>query len=198
MSQTSPRSSYANTPGIREKASEWPSFGAVGNGHSSLASTNEFRRSSTGPSLALKSSIVEFGNGLGKVAPGTVSASNTPIVAQHPQSTNVHAPGSRRPSPPTMDKTRSVPATPLGTGHHAASHLITNPGTPRTPDAGRLAQGGLALGDGSAINPSDLQASLSRLPGGQYDGSTPLSSFETGMDNQFGVDSIYGGSLDSQ
>lgn len=116
----------------------------------------------TNPSLSLAGSPNDHST---TKLSGAVSASATPLVSQHSQG---HGQLSRRSSPSGLLEglnSRSVPATPLG----ISSALLKTPGTPLTADPstlnGRLASHQL----GDAINPGDLQASLSRLPAGQYD-----------------------------
>ncbi|KAJ7596798.1 ARM repeat-containing protein [Mycena floridula] len=179
ISQTSPRTPFANRAlESRDKPSEWPQFtkGPDGIGRSD-------RRTVTNPNLTLN----DNGNKL-----GTVSASATPLVPQHSQNHVQHA-GSRRSSPPGILEglnTRSVPATPLG----ISSALLKTPGTPLSGDPqslnGRLGQAPHQLGD--AVNAGDLQASLSRLPAGQYEnGSMGMSNLDDPL-QQYGVDSVYG------
>ncbi|KAJ6496259.1 hypothetical protein C8R45DRAFT_1094510 [Mycena sanguinolenta] len=81
-------------------------------------------------------------------------------------------PTSRRGSPPSFlnATTRSVPATPLGIPNSAV-HILKSTGTPHTRETQGL-NGSLASVGESAVNAGDLQASLSRLPSGQYDGGT--------------------------
>jgi hypothetical protein len=142
LSQTSPRSSFsARTVDAREKSSEWPQFNAnprVPEGAISRAD----RRTVTNPTLTLSSTPDELSTA-NKLS-GTVSASATPHIAQHPQGLahpgSAHTPSSRRGSPSrTLDNlsvtTRSVPATPLGGINGAGTHLFKRPGTPHTPDS---------------------------------------------------------------
>jgi len=85
---------------------------------------------------------------------------------------------------------RSVPATPLG-GNGAASHLKT-PGTPYTPDTQGFgtcvsSQGPLQSHE-NPVKAGDLQASLSRLPPGQYDkGLSPFKLAQAGHDESLQV-----------
>lgn len=57
----------------------------------------------------------------------------------------------------------------------AVPHIPKTPGTPRTPNTGvlsaRITSHGSSFGDHSPISASNLGASLSRLPSGQFDGS---------------------------
>ncbi|KAJ6480392.1 hypothetical protein C8R45DRAFT_1155422 [Mycena sanguinolenta] len=90
-------------------------------------------------------------------------------------------PTSRRGSPPSFlnATTRSVPATPLGIPNSAV-HILKSTGTPHTRETQGL-NGSLASVGESAVNAGDLQASLSRLPSGQYDGgSVTFNSIQTG------------------
>ncbi|KAL4264420.1 PUM-HD domain-containing protein [Pleurotus pulmonarius] len=151
-----------------------------------LSSRNE-RRNVTSPNVPLHDM---------KLA-GVVSASATPLLQQHSQSSLL--PSSRRGSPPsfldTLASTRSVPATPLGIPS-AVPHILKTPGTPRTPDTGvlsaRITSHGSSFGDHSPISASDLGASLSRLPSGQFDGSYSPNGSALDDSIQYGVDSMYG------
>lgn len=194
MSQTSPRNSFSGrTMDTREKSSEWPQFNAnprVPDGVSSRAD----RRTVTNPTLTLSSTLEELS--ANKLS-GTVSASATPHTAQHPQglplSVSIQAPSSRRGSPPgTLDTlsvaTRSVPTTPLVSINGTAAHLIKTPGTPRTPDTQgfgtRVNSQGPPQAHDNAVNAGDLQASLSRLPSGQFEnGSLTFNSAQPGHDD---------------
>lgn len=193
ISQTSPRSSFSRAMESREKHSEWPQFpGSRGDG---LSSRND-RRTVTNPTLSLSPAAIDAN---GKLA-GSVSASGTPMVPQHPQGhPHVRPPSSRRGTPPIMleslnGTTRSVPATPLGISNNP-QHLMKAPSTPLT-DALGSRMGSHQLGD-STVNSGDLQPSLTRLtPTAQYENG-PLSfnssqgSLEESM-QQYGVDSVYG------
>ncbi|KAL0059676.1 hypothetical protein AAF712_013579 [Marasmius tenuissimus] len=194
ISSKSPRSSFAGSPlEPREKTSEWP----YNRGPDGLASRSD-RRSVTNPNLNLSNDIH------GGKLPGTVSASSTPLVPQHPQGhQHIPAPSSRRGSPPNLldglnATTRSVPATPLGISA-APSHLLKTPGTPLTESQllnGRLS-GSHGLGD-SPVNPTDLQASLSRLGSNRYENGS--LGYNGGLDDaQYNVDAGYGlnGSLEN-
>ena len=177
ISQTSPRTSFANrTLDIREKSSEWPQFAG-----SSRAPPGSERRTVTNPNLTLSAAPADPSGG--KL--GTVSASATPLLQQNSQHGNhAQVPSSRRGSPPSLLEslnatTRSVPATPLGLPNSAV-HILKSPGTPHTPETQALSARLAAVGE-SAVNPSDLQASLSRLPSSQYDsGSLTFNSIQTG------------------
>ncbi|KAF9017168.1 hypothetical protein BDZ89DRAFT_385880 [Hymenopellis radicata] len=179
-------SSMATTDS-REKHSEWPQFHGS-RGPDGLASRTD-RRTVTNPNLNLSGAAVDLN---GKLA-GTVSASSTPL---HPQGhLHVRPPSSRRGSPPSIleslnGTTRSVPATPLGISNNP---LLKTPGTPlsEAPMNGRLSH---QLGDNN-ISPSDLQASLSRISSGQYDGSgLSYHSSQGGLDDAM---QSYGSGLES-
>ncbi|CAK5265001.1 unnamed protein product [Mycena citricolor] len=199
ISQTSPRSSFAPRSGEpREKSSEWPQFAGGARVPAPDGALRSDRRTVTNPNLVLTS-----GDPSG--AKLTVaSASATPLVPQLTQlGTPVlgQLPSSRRGSPPGLldglgATTRSVPATPLGISSSAV-HILKTPGTPGESPAlnGRLS----AVGE-SAVNASDLQASLSRIPTSQYEnGSLTFNSIQSGLDDSLqygnGIDSVYG--LDS-
>ena len=86
---------------------------------------------------------------------------------------------------------RSVPATPPGDINGAASHLET-PGTPHTPDTQgfgtRVSSQGPLQSHENPVNAGDLQASLSRLPPGQYDkGLSPFKLAQAGHDESLQV-----------
>jgi hypothetical protein len=188
ISQTSPRTSFATrTLETRDKSSEWPQFAGSSRAPApDGASLRADRRTVTNPNLTLSAPS----NDLSKL--GTVSASATPLVQQHPQlSTHTQVPTSRRGSPPTLLEslnatTRSVPATPLGIPNSAV-HILKSPATPHTPDTQAL-NGRLASVGESAVNANDLQASLSRLPAGQYDnGSLTFTSIQPGLDDTLQV-----------
>lgn len=190
ISQTSPRTSFATRPlDSREKSSEWPQFTGASRNTDGLTSRSD-RRTVTNPNLTLSAP----GHDLAGGKLGTVSASATPLVQQHPQIGH-QAPLSRRSSPQSLLEslnatTRSVPATPLGMPN-TATHLLKTPGTPHTPDSqvlnGRLtAQGSHQLSD-SAVNASALQASLSRLPSGQYENGLTFSSIQSSLDDPLQV-----------
>ncbi|KAF9263107.1 ARM repeat-containing protein [Marasmius fiardii PR-910] len=181
---TSDEDKYSNAYG--NKSSEWQ----FNRGPDGLASRSE-RRSVTNPSLNLSNDL--HGNKLA----GTVSASSTPLVAQHPQGhPHVPAPSSRRGSPPNLLEglnatTRSVPATPLGISTNP-SHLLKTPGTPLTET--QLLNGRLSathgLGD-SPVNPTDLQASLSRVVSNRYENGS-LGYTGSLEDVQYNLDAGYG------
>ncbi|KAF4572499.1 hypothetical protein EYR36_007006 [Pleurotus pulmonarius] len=184
---TSPQASYSSRSAEpREKSSEWPPFPSNPRAPEGLSSRNE-RRNVTSPNVPLHDM---------KLA-GVVSASATPLLQQHSQSSLL--PSSRRGSPPsfldTLASTRSVPATPLGIPS-AVPHILKTPGTPRTPDTGvlsaRITSHGSSFGDHSPISASDLGASLSRLPSGQFDGSYSPNGSALDDSIQYGVDSMYG------
>lgn len=131
---------------------------------------------------------------------GISSASGTPMI---PPQVQTSVTMSRRASPPgfmeglTNGMTRSVPATPLGISP-SASQLLKTPGTPLTEQTGRLSAQPQLLPDGS-LSATDLHASLSRLPQGQYEnGSMGFSPIQPAVD-EYGVESVYGlnGGLDS-
>ncbi|KAG7090722.1 hypothetical protein E1B28_009814 [Marasmius oreades] len=187
LSQKSPRGSFAGSPlEARDKSSEWQ----FNRGPDNLAPRSE-RRSVTNPSLNLSNDL--HGNKLG----GTVSASSTPLVAQHPQGhPHIPTPSSRRGSPPNLLEglnatTRSVPATPLGISANP-SHLLRTPGTPLTET--QILNGRLSathgLGD-SPVNPTDLQASLSRVVANRYENGS--LGYTGGLDDaQYNLDAGYG------
>ncbi|KAF7367374.1 RNA-binding protein [Mycena sanguinolenta] len=158
------------------------------------------RRTVTNPNLTLSAASNDSASG--KL--NTVSASATPLGQQHPQlGSHGQLPNSRRGSPPSLLEslnatTRSVPATPLGIPNSAV-HILKSPGTPHTPETQGL-NGRLASVGENAVNAGDLQASLSRLPSGQYDGgSLTFNSIQPGglddtLQQQYGggMDSVYG------
>ncbi|KAJ7651951.1 ARM repeat-containing protein [Mycena polygramma] len=202
ISQTSPRTSFATrTLETRDKSSEWPQFAGSGRPPAPDSALRSDRRTVTNPNLTVSAPSNDPSGG--KL--NTVSASSTPLVQQHPQlGTHNHAqlPTSRRSSPPHLleslnAQTRSVPATPLGLANSAV-HILKSPGTPHTPETQAL-NGRLASVGESAVNANDLQASLSRLPSGQYDnGSLTFNSIQPGLDDALqqqyggGMDSVYG------
>jgi hypothetical protein len=190
MSQTSPRSSFSGrTMDSREKSSEWPQFNAnprIPEG----AGSRVDRRTVTDPTLTLSSTLDEL-SAANKLN-GTVSASATPHTAQHPQGLahpgKVRTPSSRHRSPPgTLDNlsvtTRSVPVTQLSGVNGTTIHLLKTPGTPHAPDTQGFgtcvnSQGPVQAHE-NPVNAGDLQASLSRLPSGQYEnGSLPFNSVQ--------------------
>lgn len=187
ISQKSPHGSFAGSPlEARDKSSEWQ----FNRGPDGLASRSE-RRSITNPNLNLSNDLH------GSKLAGTVSASSTPLVAQHPQGhPHVPAPLSRRGSPPNLLEglnatTRSVPATPLGISTNP-SHLLKTPGTPLTET--QLLNGRLSsthgLGD-SPVNPTDLQASLSRVVSNRYENGS--LGYPGALDDaQYNLDAGYG------
>ncbi|KAL1675472.1 ARM repeat-containing protein [Schizophyllum commune] len=177
----------------RDKPSEWPSFP----GRDSLSRSD--RRASA--NLNLSSSPSDLA-AISKLA-GSVSATNTPLLAQHQPSATVGL-GSRRASPPSLldglgkleglgGTTRSVPTTPLGLSSSAA-HLLKTPGTPLT-DAQTISLLASAASNDSNLSPSDLQASLSRVNPSQYDNGalnfSGLSPHEP-LQQQYGLNSPYG------
>jgi hypothetical protein len=198
MSQAAPRTSFSGrTSDSREKSSEWPQFPGTPRAPDGLASRNDRRNVTTpNPTISAPGGDISTPSKLGT----TVSASSTPLGQQHhqgisPQS-HVQLPSSRRSSPlGTRDglnaTTRSVPATPLGLPG-SAPHLLKRDGTPHIPGtdsiSGRLtSQGSHTLGD-SAVNAGDLQASLSRLPSGQYEnGSLTFTSVQSGVEDPLQV-----------
>ena len=169
LSQTSPRSSFPNrAPDSREKSSEWPQFNAAPR-PDGLLSRND-RRSATNPNLTF-------------TPPGaTVSTSSTPLLQHHPQIV-AHAPPSPRGSP-LENSARSVPATPLSIAGNVLR--AKTPGTPHSPDhqviSARLTPqiSTPRNSNDNAVNAGDLQASLSRIPSGQYEnnGSLTFNSLE--------------------
>ncbi|KAF7340109.1 RNA-binding protein [Mycena venus] len=182
---------------------EWPQFaGSTRAPPPEGVALRADRRTVTNPNLTLSA---PSNDASGKL--NTVSASATPLVQQHPQlgshATHAQLPTSRRGSPPSLLEslnatTRSVPATPLGIPNSAV-HILKSPGTPHTPETQAL-NGRLASVGESAVNAGDLQASLSRLPSGQYDsGSLTFNSIQGGglddtLQQQYGggMDSVYG------
>jgi hypothetical protein len=183
LSQAPSRSGVIARSGDVQKPSEWPQFSESPRLD---PFAREGRRVATNPILSINDLSV---NKLG----GTVSASATPHLPSHGQALTAHiqAPGSRRGSPLAIPDgmsitTRSVPATPLaGISTSIPPHLTKTPGTPISPEAQNLGarltpQGTHQLGD-SPLS-SDLQSSLSRLPGhGQYD------NFEAGYEDPLHV-----------
>jgi hypothetical protein len=176
ISQTSPRTHFAGRAlEIRETSSEWPQFTGSPRGPETLQSRPD-RRTATNPNLTLSAPPEDgAGKSLG------YAGSATPLVQQQSHGSNHgQTPVSRRNSPPSLldtlsATTRSVPATPLGIPNNA-THVLKSPGTPLTSDMqtfnGRIATpSSHQIGD-SAVDASDLQASLSRLPPGAYDGSS--------------------------
>ncbi|KAJ7275587.1 armadillo-type protein [Mycena haematopus] len=202
ISQTSPRASFATrTLESRDKSSEWPQFAGSTRAPPHDGVLRADRRTVTNPNLTLSAPSNDVTSG--KL--NTVSASATPLGQQHPQlgshATHAQLPTSRRGSPPGLLEslnatTRSVPATPLGIPNSAV-HILKSPGTPHTPETQGL-NGRLASVGESAVNAGDLQASLSRLPSGQYDGgSLTFNSIQPGgLDDTLqyggGMDSVYG------
>ncbi|KAF8164145.1 hypothetical protein K438DRAFT_1775661 [Mycena galopus ATCC 62051] len=202
ISQTSPRASFATrTLETRDKSSEWPQFAGSGRAPAHDAGVlRADRRTVTNPNLTLSAPSNDASSG--KL--NTVSASTTPLGQQHPQLvSHAQLSTSRRGSPPSLLEslnatTRSVPATPLGISNSAV-HILKSPGTPHTPETQAL-NGRLASVGENAVNAGDLQASLSRLPSGQYDGrSLTFNSIQSGglddtLQQQYGggIDSVYG------
>jgi hypothetical protein len=128
--------------GLSEKSSEWPQFTGPPRGPDGLTSRSD-RRTVTNPNLTLSAPSNELH--AGKLG-GTVSASATPLVQQHPQISNHslgQAPSSGHGSPPSMleglnTTTCSVPATPLSVPNSSSSPQNTrNPSPFRYPDAER-------------------------------------------------------------
>jgi hypothetical protein len=156
----------------REKSSEWPQF----NGSARVSD----RRVVTGPGLGLAQNDHPTKVG------GTVSASATPLVPQHPQNYSRNQ-ASRRSSPPglleNLNATRSVPATPMG----MPTSVLKTPGTPQVSDTPSI-NGRRSFTDGT-LNVSDLQASLSRLPSSvQYENaSLGLGSLPSDLDDSMQV-----------
>jgi hypothetical protein len=88
--------------------------------------------------------------------------------------------------------TRSVPATPLSGVNGTTTHLLKTPGTPHAPDTQgfgtRVNSQGPVQAHENPVNAGDLQASLSRLPSGQYEnGSLPFNSVQAGNDDSLQV-----------
>ncbi|KAK7032704.1 ARM repeat-containing protein [Favolaschia claudopus] len=214
ISQTSPRASFATrTLETRDKSSEWPQFAGPNRAPLPEAALRADRRTVTNPNLTLSAASNEAS--VGKL--NTVSASATPLLQQHSQLGNHSAhsqlPNSRRGSPPSLldslnGTTRSVPATPLGIANSAV-HILKSPGTPLTSD-GQALNGRLSMVGDSAVSASDLQASLSRLPSGQYDGSSltfnsiqggglddSLQQYNGGMDSVYGLNGLDGNGYNS-
>ncbi|KAF8167867.1 pumilio-family RNA binding protein [Crassisporium funariophilum] len=196
ISQTSPRTHFASrAQDSREKSSEWPQFTGNPRGPDGSAARSD-RRNVTNPNLTLSAPSDDISS---KVIGGGMS---TPLVAQQSQgSAHSHsqAPTSRRGSPHSLLEslsatTRSVPATPLGMASNGA-HLLKTPGTPHTPEIqvlnGRIATPNSIQITESSLSATDLQASLSRLPTGPYDGgSLTFNSIQsTGRED---YDSVYG------
>ncbi|KAF7967041.1 hypothetical protein HWV62_36004 [Athelia sp. TMB] len=189
LSQTSPRSSFSGRANdAREKSSEWPQYGhpRVPEG----LQRNDSRRTVTNPTLTLSSALED--NQYTSSMPGA----STPHTAQHSQGLIINGmPSSRHGTPPvTLDhlsiNTRSVPATPgLGVMNGAAAHLLKTPGTPDSQGFGSRVSSQGPLNDGS-LNAGDLQASLSRLPPGQYDNSG-MSPYGQSDSLQQYTDSVY-------
>ncbi|KAF7310460.1 RNA-binding protein [Mycena chlorophos] len=182
ISQTSPHNSFASrTLETRDKSSEWPQFPG-------RPAPGSDRRAATNPNLTLAADAAA-------AKLGTVSASATPLNQSHSQLGN-HAPSSRRGSPPSLleslnGTTRSVPATPLGLSNSAV-HILKSPGTPHTPETQALAARLSSVGE-SAVNANDLQASLSRLPSGQYEnGALNYNGLDETLQYGGGMDSVYG------
>jgi hypothetical protein len=171
----------------REKSSEWPQFTGASRGTDGIISRD--RRPNNLPNLTLPSTLNDLSTKLG----GTVSVGSPHTIGQG----RLKGPASRRGSPPgglepLSVTTRSVPATPLGMPNNLAAHLLKGPGTPDIQNVnGHLlsSQGSHGLGD-NAVNSGDLQASLSRLPAGQYESSSlAFSSVQPGLDDSLDVSS---------
>ncbi|THU90760.1 ARM repeat-containing protein [Dendrothele bispora CBS 962.96] len=184
---TSDDDKYHNSYGNKAqnpKSSEWPQFNRGPDGLPA--------KSGTGLSLSTND------NNLG----GNGSAS--PLVHQSSQGLSIGQPSSRRGSPPNLlnelnGTTRSVPATPL---NMSSNPLLKTPGTPlgESPNlSGRLPTQGLGE---NTVNVSDLQASLSRLPGNRYEnGTLNFNGIQSGLDDSlrsYGVESNYGLNGDGQ
>ena len=178
MSQTSPRAHFTNRIlESREMSSEWPQFTGNPRGPDSVPRSD--RRTVTNPNLTLSGPSDDIS---GKILGSVVPVSGTPLVPQTSQgATHSHnqAPTSRRGSPHSLlenlSTTRSVPATPMTLSNNG-SHLLKTPGTPHTPEIqmmnGRMATPSSHQLADSSVNAGDLQASLSRLPTGPYDGGS--------------------------
>jgi len=116
---------------------------------------------------------------------GGNTSSGSPLIHQSSQGLSIVQPSLRRGSPPNLlselnGATRSVPATPLGM---PSNPLLKTPGTPLgdSPNLnGRLSTQGLGE---TTVNASDLQASLSRLPGNRYEnGAIGFNGMQSGLD----------------
>jgi hypothetical protein len=163
----------------REKSAEWPHFNGNSRGPDGLTSRTD-RRTVTNPSLTISTTSDDFSV---KSLAGHISASSTPLVVEPPQLSQFAGSLSRRGSPPGLldslsTTTRSVPTTPLGLPATTA-HLL-KAGGPLTPDLQSLnarigTPGSQQLGDGLS-NVSEIQASLSRLSPGSYEGYSNLQS----------------------
>ncbi|KIY45273.1 ARM repeat-containing protein [Fistulina hepatica ATCC 64428] len=187
-----------------QKVSEWPHFTGSPNGESVTSRAD--RRASGTPSLTLSD--------LSKLS-GSASASSTPFVSiQHPQTSSPHIqlPTSRRASPHItleglVNATRSVPTTPLAIPNTTA-HMLKSPGTPMSADKTLNILSSTPGSDSSVVaaaaTATDLQASLSRLPGSDYENGPASASAVSALDFttiqpgmgdplQYGVNSVYGG-----
>jgi hypothetical protein len=148
-------------------SSEWPQF--TGNPRGPDNGPRSDRRTVTNPNLTLSAPPDD-------VLIKSVGSA-TPLVQQTSQGSSLshNQPLSRRGSPHSLlETTRSVPATPLGLSSNG-SHLLKTPGTPHTPE---IQITPIQLTD-SSVNAGDLQASLSRLPTGQYDSSLTFNSIQS-------------------
>ncbi|KAF9569799.1 ARM repeat-containing protein [Agrocybe pediades] len=192
ISQTSPRTQFANRVlDSRDKSSEWPQFNGSARGPEGAGQRTD-RRNVTNPNLTLSAPSED------KVH-GSASASATPLLTQQSQGSVLghQGPASRRGSPHSLldslsATTRSVPATPLGLPTTTA-HLLKNPGTPHAQDilSGRISTPNIHQINDNPVNAIDLQASLSRLPSGPYDGgSLTYNSIQSNGRDDY--DAIYG------
>ncbi|KAI1786295.1 ARM repeat-containing protein [Ganoderma leucocontextum] len=178
----------------QQKSSEWPQFN--GNGRIPESLSRSDRRNVTNPAMTLSPALGDFS---GPKANGTVSGTTTPLLQQVSQGL-AQGLSSRRGSPlslgdprSSIPSARSVPATPLPGMPNSAGQLAKAPGTPLSGDPHNIngilsAQISRQLSEDSELIPS-----LSRMPSGQFDGS-PLSfnSIQSGMDEQYGGDGVYG------
>ncbi|EIW65056.1 ARM repeat-containing protein [Trametes versicolor FP-101664 SS1] len=191
---TSDEDKYSNGYSNKQKSSEWPQFN--GNARLPDGMNRADRRNVTNPTMTLSPAL---GDLQGKPN-GTVSGTTTPLL-QQVSSGLAQGLSSRRGSPLSLGDTfssitsaRSVPATPLPGMPGSAGQLQKAPGTPLSGGDPHNINGILSaqmsrqMGDDSDLNPS-----LSRMPSGQFDNS-PLSfnSIQSGMDDQYSGDSVYG------
>ncbi|KAI0735686.1 ARM repeat-containing protein [Earliella scabrosa] len=185
---TSDEDKYSN--GFTKKPSEWPQFN--GRVPDSLSRTD--RRNVTNPTVGLSPNLGD----LSSKTNGSVSGTTTPLLQQVSQGL-AQGLGSRRGSPLSLGDTlssitsaRSVPATPLPGMPGSAGPLAKAPGTPLSGDPHNIngilsAQISRQLSEDSELNPS-----LSRMPSGQFDGNLNFNSIQSGIDEQYGGDGVYG------
>ncbi|KAH9850656.1 ARM repeat-containing protein [Lenzites betulinus] len=191
---TSDEDKFSNGYASKQKSSEWPQFN--GNGRLPDGLGRSDRRNVTNPTMTLSPALGD----LSSKQNGTVSGTTTPLMQQVSPGL-AQGLGSRRGSPLSLGDTfssitsaRSVPATPLPGMPGSAGQLAKAPGTPLSGGDPHNINGILSaqmsrqLGDDSDLNPS-----ISRMPSGQFD-SSPLSfnSIQSGMDDQYGSESMYG------